>query len=51
MVKNVQANIKKLNWGYKSSLVSNNVKYHNKLAKLIDDHTVQVDKYHHYVAY
>lgn len=42
MVKNVQAHIKKLNWGYKVGLVQANVKYYNKLATFIDMHTIQV---------
>lgn len=40
MVKNVQAHIKKLNWGYKVGLVQANVKYYNKLATFLDMHTL-----------
>jgi thioredoxin reductase (NADPH) len=44
MVNNVQLHIKKLNWGYKTTLASNNVKYYNKLAELQDPHTIKVFK-------
>ena len=37
---NVQAYIKKLNFGYRSALRSKKVVYYNKLAKMIDNHTI-----------
>jgi len=45
MVDNVQAHIKGLNFGYRSDLMSNSVKYYNAYATFIDSHTVlAVDK-------
>jgi len=40
MIKNVNNHVKSLNWGYKVSLLENEVKYFNKLASFEDDHTV-----------
>lgn len=45
MVKNVQKHIKKLNWGYKVELVEKNVKYYNKLATVIDKHTIELNDF------
>jgi pyruvate/2-oxoglutarate dehydrogenase complex dihydrolipoamide dehydrogenase (E3) component len=42
LVKNVQLYIKKLNFGYKNDLRSKKVVYYNKLAKLVDNHTVEL---------
>jgi pyruvate/2-oxoglutarate dehydrogenase complex dihydrolipoamide dehydrogenase (E3) component len=42
MVENVQAHIKKLNWGYKVALVENGVQYKNKLAEFVDAHTIKL---------
>lgn len=42
MVQNVQTYIKKLNFGYKAQLRSNNVKYYNCFASLIDKHKVEL---------
>jgi pyruvate/2-oxoglutarate dehydrogenase complex dihydrolipoamide dehydrogenase (E3) component len=45
MVSNVQAHIKSLNFGYRSDLMSNNVKYYNAYASFVDPHTIlAVDK-------
>jgi len=45
MVQNVQAHIKSLNFGYRSDLMSNSVKYYNAYATFLDPHTVlAVDK-------
>ena len=40
MVKNIQQYIKKLNFGYKTSLRSKNVDYYNSYATLIDNHKI-----------
>lgn len=40
LVENVQLYIKKLNFGYKSALREKKVVYYNKLATLIDKHTI-----------
>jgi thioredoxin/glutathione reductase (selenoprotein) len=42
MVANVQTYIKKLNFGYRSELRSKKVVYYNKLAKLLDEHTIEL---------
>ncbi len=42
MVTNVQNYIKKLNFGYKFGLKKENVTYLNKLARLVDAHTVEL---------
>lgn len=42
MVNRVQANIKKLNWGYKVKLIETNVTYKNKLAEVVDAHTIKL---------
>jgi len=45
MVGNVQGHIKSLNFGYRSDLMSNGVKYYNAYATFLDPHTVEaVDK-------
>jgi thioredoxin reductase (NADPH) len=36
MVKNVQAHIKGLNWGYKSDMIKLKVKYFNAYATFVD---------------
>ena len=41
-VENIQVYIKKLNFGYRSQLRDKKVIYYNKLAKLIDDHTLEL---------
>jgi len=43
MVKNVQAHIKGLNWGYKSDMIKLKVKYFNAYATFIDAHTLSCD--------
>ena len=42
MKNNVQMYIKKLNFGYKGALREKKVTYYNKLAKLIDNHTIEL---------
>lgn len=42
MVQNVQRYIKKLNFGYRSQLREKKVVYYNKLAKLVDNHTIEL---------
>ncbi len=42
MKNNVQMYIKKLNFGYKNALREKKVIYYNKLAKMIDDHTIEL---------
>ena len=42
MVRNVQIYIKKLNFGYKFGLKKENVTYFNKLAKMLDNHTIEL---------
>lgn len=42
LVENVQMYIKKLNFGYKSALREKKVVYYNKLAKMIDSHTIEL---------
>ena len=45
MVENVQGHIKGLNWGYKTQLRSQNVKYFNELASFIGPNTIKtIDK-------
>lgn len=45
MVDAIQDHIKGLNWGYKVALRQEKVKYYNKLASLVDKHTLKlVDK-------
>merc|ERR1719399_2174612 len=45
MVNNVQMHVKSLNFGYRSELMSNNVKYYNAFATFVDERTVEaVDK-------
>jgi thioredoxin reductase (NADPH) len=45
MVENVQAHVKSLNFGYRSDLMSNSVKYYNAYATFLDPHTLlAVDK-------
>jgi len=39
---NVQTYIKYLNFGYKTSLKKNKIIYYNKLARLIDNHTIEL---------
>jgi thioredoxin reductase (NADPH) len=42
MVEKVQTYIKKLNFGYRSALRSKKVVYYNKLARLVDQHTIEL---------
>jgi thioredoxin reductase (NADPH) len=42
MVSAVQMYIKKLNFGYRSELRQKKVTYHNKLAKVVDAHTIEL---------
>ena len=42
MVTNVQKHIKSLNWGYKSDMISLNVKYYNAYASFLDPHTLHL---------
>jgi thioredoxin reductase (NADPH) len=42
MVSKIQMYIKKLNFGYKTSLRNEHVTYYNKLAKLVDSHTIEL---------
>lgn len=42
MVDNVQTYIKKLNFGYRGELRKKKVVYYNKLAKIVDAHTIQL---------
>nr|WEU39069.1 thioredoxin glutathione reductase [Cryptocaryon irritans] len=42
LVEKIQMYIKKLNFGYRSSLINENVKYFNRIAKFIDAHTIQL---------
>ena len=45
LVQNVQSHIKSINFGYRKQFRDQNITYHNKLAKLIDSHTIElVDK-------
>jgi pyruvate/2-oxoglutarate dehydrogenase complex dihydrolipoamide dehydrogenase (E3) component len=43
LVKNVQAQIKSLNWGYKSDMIKNKIRYINSYASFVDQHTVLCD--------
>jgi thioredoxin reductase (NADPH) len=43
MVGNVQMHIKGLNWGYKSDMIKNKVKYFNSYAEFVDAHTIKLD--------
>ena len=43
MVGHVQKHIKGLNWGYKTELIKNKVKYFNFYASFIDAHTLKLD--------
>jgi thioredoxin reductase (NADPH) len=42
MVENVQTYIKKLNWGYRTSLRDKKVTYYNKSARIIDPHSIEL---------
>lgn len=42
LVQKVQMYIKKLNFGYRTALSKKEVEYHNKLATLIDVHTIEL---------
>jgi len=42
MVKGVQGHITSLNWGYKGQLMDKEIKYYNKLASIVDAHTIEV---------
>ncbi|KAF4661629.1 thioredoxin reductase [Perkinsus chesapeaki] len=42
MVTNVNTYIKSLNWGYKTELRSNSVKYFNSFATFVDSHTLKL---------
>ncbi|KAF4670783.1 thioredoxin reductase [Perkinsus olseni] len=42
MIRNVTTYISSLNWGYKSELRSNNVKYYNSFATFIDKNTLKL---------
>jgi pyruvate/2-oxoglutarate dehydrogenase complex dihydrolipoamide dehydrogenase (E3) component len=42
LVKNVQQYIKKLNFGYRNDLREKKVVYYNKLARLLDEHTIEL---------
>jgi len=42
MVSTVQRHITSLNWGYKGQLQEKNVKYYNRLASVIDPHTIEL---------
>ena len=42
MLQNVNDHVKQLNWGYKVQLMQENVKYYNRLASLIDTHTIKL---------
>lgn len=42
MVMNVQNYIKGLNFGYRSALMKKNVKYYNKLGRIVDKNTVEL---------
>lgn len=45
MVEAIQDHIKGLNWGYKVALRQEKVKYYNKIASMVDKHTIKlVDK-------
>jgi len=41
MVENIQSHIKSLNWGYKTQLKSQNVKYYNELASFTGPNTIK----------
>lgn len=43
MVTNVQKHIKSLNWGYKTDLIKLKIKYFNKYASFVNEHTIQVE--------
>lgn len=43
MVSSVQMHIKGLNWGYKSEMIKNKIKYFNSYASFEDAHTVSLD--------
>ena len=42
LVENVQLHIKSLNFGYRNQFRQKKIIYHNKLAKLIDSHTIEL---------
>jgi len=42
LVTAIQDHIRSLNWGYKVQLRQQNVKYYNKYASLVDQHTVKL---------
>mmetsp|Transcript_2242 Transcript_2242/g.3872 ORF Transcript_2242/g.3872 Transcript_2242/m.3872 type:complete len:346 (+) Transcript_2242:661-1698(+) len=43
MIQNVQMHIKGLNWGYKSEMIKQKVKYYNAYASFEDAHTLTLD--------
>ncbi len=43
MVVAVTKHIKSLNWGYKTDLSKNKVKYYNHFATFVDPHTIELD--------
>ena len=43
MVSNVQKHIKSLNWGYKTDLIKLKIKYFNKYASFVNEHTIQLE--------
>jgi pyruvate/2-oxoglutarate dehydrogenase complex dihydrolipoamide dehydrogenase (E3) component len=43
MVANIQKHIKSLNWGYKSELIKQKIKYFNSYASFHDAHTIHLD--------
>lgn len=42
MIKSINGHIKSLNWGSKTELKSNSVKYYNSFATFVDAHTIQL---------
>ena len=45
MVYNVNNHIKSLNFNYRMQLTSNEIKYYNKLAELVDKNTIKLTGY------
>lgn len=43
MVTNIQKHIKSLNWGYKSELIKEKIRYFNSYATFHDSHTIHLD--------
>lgn len=43
MVKNIQAHVKGLNWGYKSDMIKMKCKYYNSYATFVDPHTLKLE--------